>query len=132
MTGREYTIFGYKGKQVRDQIHCDDVARLMLEFSRSPKCGEVYNLGGGRQNSISILETIDLLGGMGLAVNYRYDPRNRVGDHICYISDLSKLRSHFPAWKVDRSVSQIIAEIVEVRTKAQSAGAEMLPAGVQH
>ncbi len=132
VTGREYTIFGYKGKQVRDQIHCDDVARLMLEFSRSPKCGEVYNLGGGRQNSISILETIDLLGGMGLAVNYRYDPRNRVGDHICYISDLSKLRSHFPAWKVDRSVSQIIAEIVEVRTKAQSAGAEMLPAGVQH
>jgi CDP-paratose 2-epimerase len=132
VTGREYTIFGYKGKQVRDQIHCDDVARLMLEFFRSPKCGEVYNLGGGRQNSISILETIDLLGGMGLAVNYRYDPTNRVGDHICYISDLRKLRSHFPGWKVDRSVSQIIAEIVEVRTKAQSAGAEMLPAGVRH
>jgi len=130
VTGREYTIFGYKGKQVRDQIHCDDVARLMLEFFRSPKCGEVYNLGGGRRNSISILETIDLLEGMGLPVHYRYDPRNRVGDHICYISDLGKLRSHFPGWEIRHGVNEIVTEIVRVRTRAQSAGAEMIPAGM--
>src|SRR6202049_1113039 len=85
VTGREYTIYGYKGKQVRDQIHCRDVADLFLEFYRHPRIAEVYNLGGGRGNSLSILETIDLLAGMGFAPRYQHQAANRIGDHICYI-----------------------------------------------
>jgi CDP-paratose 2-epimerase len=112
VSGRRYTIRGYKGKQVRDQIHCHDVARLFLEFYRHPRCGEVYNLGGGRQNSLSILETIDLLANRGLQLQYEYDETNRVGDHICYISDLSKIRSHFPAWKLEYDLPAIIEETV--------------------
>jgi CDP-paratose 2-epimerase len=112
VTSRRYTIRGYKGKQVRDQIHCHDVARLFLEFYRQPRCGEVYNLGGGRQNSVSILETIDLLESLGLKLQYEYDETNRVGDHICYISDLSKIRSHFPTWKLEYDLPAIIDEIV--------------------
>src|SRR5277367_1881504 len=91
VSGREYTIFGYKGKQVRDQIHCRDVARLFLEFYKKPRAGEVYNIGGGRKNSLSVLETIDTLAGMGHRLKYKYDETNRTGDHICYISDLNKL-----------------------------------------
>src|SRR5437870_807406 len=86
VTGRPYTIFGYKGKQVRDQIHAGDVARLFLHVFRRPRCGEVYNLGGGRQHSLSILETIDVLSEIGYTLRYEYDPVNRNGDHICYIS----------------------------------------------
>ena len=111
--GKEYTIYGYKGKQVRDQIHSHDVAQLFLEFFRAPRYGEVYNLGGGRQNSLSILETIDLLDGMGLKLKYSYKDSNRIGDHICYISDLSKLHSHFPNWKMEYSLQRILEEIVE-------------------
>ncbi len=128
VAGREYTIFGYKGKQVRDQIHCDDVGRLLMEFFQSPKCGEVYNLGGGRQNSISILETVEMLDGMGLRLQHRYDPQNRVGDHICYITDLSKLRSHFPNWEIKHSLNQIITEIADVRLRSRAGGAEAVAA----
>jgi CDP-paratose 2-epimerase len=110
-TGKEYTIYGYKGKQVRDQIHSYDVAHLFLEFFRSPRCGEVYNLGGGRTNSLSILETVDFLTAMGLKLRYSYKDTNRVGDHICYISDLSKLRAHFPNWKMQYDVPRILGEI---------------------
>jgi CDP-paratose 2-epimerase len=110
---KEYTIFGYKGKQVRDQIHARDVARLFLEFFHRPRCGEVYNLGGGRGNSISVLETIDALAGMGYRLKYRYVDQNRVGDHICYISDLTKLRSHFPGWKPAYALPEIISDIVK-------------------
>ena len=117
LNDRVYTIYGYKGKQVRDQIHCLDVARLFLEFHRSPRCGEVYNLGGGRANSLSILETVDLLSDMGYRLQYQYHPENRVGDHICYISDLTKLRNHFPAWKLQYDVVRMTEEIV-----AQQAG----------
>jgi CDP-paratose 2-epimerase len=113
ITGREYTIYGYKGKQVRDQIHSRDVARLFLEFFRQPRCGEVYNLGGGRANSLSILETIDLLRERGFALKYRYQETNRMGDHICYISDLRKLRTHFPNWKLEYDLPRILDEIVE-------------------
>jgi len=128
VTGREYTIFGYKGKQVRDQIHCDEVARLLLEFFRSPRYGEVYNLGGGRQNSISILETIDLLAALGLTVRYKYDPENRVGDHICYITDLGKVRSHFPNWKPKYGLHQMIVEIAQARSTSKLHDLETLAA----
>jgi CDP-paratose 2-epimerase len=113
VTGKPYTIYGYKGKQVRDQIHSRDVAHLFLEFHKNPKCGEVYNLGGGRSNSISILETIDALEQMGYKLNYSYSDQNRAGDHICYISDLTKLKSHFPAWKLEMDLPHILSEIVE-------------------
>jgi len=112
-TGKEYTIYGYKGKQVRDQIHSYDVAHLFLEFFQSPRCGEVYNLGGGRNNSLSILETIELLAGMGLKLNYSYKDANRTGDHICYISDLTKLRQHFPKWKMRYDLRRILEQIAE-------------------
>jgi CDP-paratose 2-epimerase len=106
-------VYGYKGKQVRDQIHSSDVASLFLHFFRKPRCGEVYNLGGGRQNSVSILETIDMLAAMGHRLEYSYKDQNRIGDHICYISDLTKVRAHFPEWKLEYSLPRILTEIVE-------------------
>jgi len=117
ITGREYTIYGYKGKQVRDQIHSCDVARLFLEFYKSPKAGEVYNIGGGRQNSLSILETIDMLAEMGYPLRYKYNPANRVGDHICYVSDLRKVRSHFPYWQLEYDLPKIISDFINRRLK---------------
>jgi CDP-paratose 2-epimerase len=111
VTGKEYTVYGYKGKQVRDQIHSYDVARLFLEFFHAPRCGEVYNLGGGRANSLSILETVDALAAMGLKLRYSYKDANRVGDHICYISDLRKLRTHFPNWRMQYDLPRILDEI---------------------
>lgn len=112
LTGRDYTVFGYRGKQVRDQIHSHDVARLFLRFFEDPKCGEVYNLGGGRSNSLSILETIDILSDMGFPLSYRYEEGNRVGDHICYISDIRKVQAHFPQWKLEYDLPRIFSEIV--------------------
>ena len=118
--GRDYTILGYKGKQVRDQIHCRDVARLFLEFFKHPRCGETYNLGGGRENSLSIIETIDLLQSLGLNLRYQYNPNPRIGDHICYISDLSKIRSDFPQWEIEFDKSRIVSEIAERHSKLDS------------
>lgn len=121
--GREYTIFGYKGKQVRDQIHSHDVASLFLEFFRNPRPGEVYNLGGGRANSLSILETIEALKGLGHTLNVSYSDRNRTGDHICYISDLTKIRSHFPDWKMEYNIERILEEIVARHTSRRAGAA---------
>jgi CDP-paratose 2-epimerase len=121
LTGKEYTIYGYKGKQVRDQIHSHDVASLFLEFYQHPRCGEVYNLGGGRQNSISILETIDRLADMGYTLKHSYKPENRIGDHICYISDLTKLHQHFPNWRQEYSLDRIFAEIVDAKLRKSAA-----------
>ncbi len=119
VTGHPYTIFGYQGKQVRDQIHSADVVDLFLQFYEHPRNGEVYNLGGGRSNSISILETVDALAQLGFRLEYRYDEKNRIGDHICYISDLTKIRDHFPKWKLNHSLPKILEEIVETyATKA--------------
>jgi CDP-paratose 2-epimerase len=111
--GRPYRVFGYKGKQVRDQIHCRDIANLFLEFCRHPRQGEAYNLGGGRANSLSILETVAILKQMGHHLEYTYEETNRVGDHICYISDLTKLRTHFPNWKMEYDLNRIVEEIVQ-------------------
>jgi CDP-paratose 2-epimerase len=113
VTGKEYTVFGYRAKQVRDQIHCNDVAQLFLEFYAQPRKGEVYNMGGGRSNSISILETVAILKDMGFDLKYSYNDQNRVGDHICYISDLSKIKSHFPRWNPRYNLPRIFEEIVE-------------------
>jgi CDP-paratose 2-epimerase len=117
VVGKRYTVYGYKGKQVRDQIHSSDVARLFLQFFTRPRCGEAYNLGGGRANSLSILETVDMLAARGFSLDYEYKDQNRTGDHICYITDLSKLRSHFPEWRLEYDIPRILNEIVEQNVK---------------
>jgi CDP-paratose 2-epimerase len=113
LEGREYTIFGYKGKQVRDNIHSEDVARFAYAFYSSPRCGEVYNLGGGRGNSCSILEAFAITEEFsGKAQVYRYVEQNRIGDHICYYSDLTKMRAHYPQWDITKSLRETVGEIV--------------------
>jgi CDP-paratose 2-epimerase len=113
VTGGKYTIFGYKGKQVRDQIHSFDVVRAFEEFIKSPRPGEVYNLGGGRGNSASMMECISMVEGMtGKTLDSTYSDKNRVGDHICYISDLTKLKTHYPNWDITKGLTQICEEIV--------------------
>src|SRR5262249_53247149 len=99
-----------------------DVASLFLEFYKNPRPGEVYNMGGGRRNSVSILETIDILADMGYKLKYGYKEANRIGDHICYISDLTKIRQHFPNWKQQYDLPGIIGEIVEARRAAAAVG----------
>lgn len=111
---REYTVFGYKGKQVRDNIHSYDVACFIQEFLKAPRVGEVYNLGGGRANSISILEAFDLISGIsGKPMKYKYSDQNRSGDHICYISDLSKMKDHYPNWDITKTLNQTFIEIYQ-------------------
>jgi CDP-paratose 2-epimerase len=108
----KYKIFGYKGKQVRDNIHAFDVISFMNEFLARPRIAEVYNLGGGRNNSISILEAFDLIEKIsGKKMLYEYFDKNREGDHICYISDLNKMKSHYPNWGITKSLSTIFEEI---------------------
>jgi CDP-paratose 2-epimerase len=124
VTGREYTIYGYGGKQVRDQIHCRDVAAVFLEFFRHPRCGDVFNLGGGRKNSLSIIETIDVLRDMGYPLRHRYDPENRVGDHICYITDLTKLQTSYPQWSLTYDLPKILQELIETRVVRPSHAAQ--------
>src|ERR1051325_3972158 len=118
MTGGTYVIYGYKGKQVRDNIHSHDVARFIEMFITNPRPGEVYNLGGGRSNSCSILEAFDIVKSVtGKKTQYEYVDRNREGDHICYISDLSKMKNHYPAWDITVSLDRIFNEIVEAWSK---------------
>jgi CDP-paratose 2-epimerase len=109
--GRPYRVFGYKGKQVRDNIHSYDVARFVEEFALAPRVAEVYNLGGGRGNSCSVLEAITMAEeATGRKMNWTYVDEARKGDHICYISDLRKIQSHYPAWSITRTLPQIFEE----------------------
>ena len=109
-----YTVFGYQGKQVRDNIHSYDVANFMKFFIENPKKGEVYNLGGGKSNSISILETFTKVEKLtGKRMIYDYDNKNREGDHICYYSNLNKLKKDYPLWSVTKNLDDIFLEIVE-------------------
>jgi len=113
LSGEAYTVFGYKGKQVRDNIHSYDVVRAMEEFAANPRPGEVYNLGGGRDNSISMLEAIQRIEQMtGRKVDWRYVEEARKGDHICYISNLGKFRDHYPSWRITRSLDSILEEMI--------------------
>ncbi len=112
LEGRTYKVFGYKGKQVRDNIHSLDVTRIIEQFIEKPRIGEVYNLGGGRGNSCSILEAFDMIEGItGKKMKYEYVEKNREGDHICYISDLRKLKSHYPKWDISVPLPKIFEEI---------------------
>lgn len=114
LEGREYKIFGYQGKQVRDNIHSLDVARFIHAFIEAPRCAEVYNIGGGKLNSCSILEAFKLAEKYsGKAMQYVYVPENRIGDHICYYSDLRKMREHYPNWDITVSLEETIQQIVE-------------------
>jgi CDP-paratose 2-epimerase len=114
LEGREYKVFGYKGKQVRDNIHSEDVARFMHEFYLNPRSGEVYNLGGGKSNSCSILEAFRMVEELsGKPQRWSYVEQNRSGDHICYYSDLRKMKAHYPAWDITRPLGDIFQEIVE-------------------
>ncbi len=109
---REYTVFGYKGKQVRDNIHSYDVARFIEEFIKEPRVAEVYNLGGGKENTCSILEAFDIISKIsGMKMQYKYDDAHRIGDHICYYSDLRKMSSHYPEWGITKSLQTTFEEI---------------------
>lgn len=111
--GREYKVYGYKGKQVRDNIHSEDVARFMHAFCDRPRRGEVYNIGGGKDNSCSIWEAFKIVEEFtGKPQRYTYIDQNRIGDHICYYSDLRKMKNHYPNWDITRSLRDTIREIV--------------------
>jgi CDP-paratose 2-epimerase len=112
--GREYRVYGYKGKQVRDNIHSLDVARFVHAFVDAPRRAEVYNLGGGKENSCSILEAFAMVERVsGKRQRYSYVEQARAGDHICYYSDLRKMTAHYPQWGITKSLDTTIAEIVE-------------------
>jgi CDP-paratose 2-epimerase len=112
---KPYTIFGYKGKQVRDNIHSWDLINMFWEFHQNPKKGEVYNAGGGRGNSTSILEAIDIINRIaGTNWNsYTISEQNRIGDHIWYISDLTKFRTHYPNWNITIDLEETIKQMVD-------------------
>jgi CDP-paratose 2-epimerase len=115
--GALYRVFGYKGKQVRDNIHALDVARFIHAFAENPRAGEVYNIGGGRGNSCSILEAFDRIAAIsGKPTRYEYVEQNRLGDHICYLSDLTKMRAHYPGWNLTQSLDEIMVQIYQAAT----------------
>ncbi len=109
---KKYTVFGYKGKQVRDNIHSYDVVRFIEQFINNPRVGEVYNLGGGKQNSCSLIEAFEIIENIsGKKMIYEYSEVNRKGDHICYYSDLNKMKEHYPSWSITKSLDNIFNEI---------------------
>ncbi len=119
LAGGRYTVYGYKGKQVRDQIHSEDVVRAMDAFIQAPRAGEVYNLGGGVENNASILECFALVEELsGVKPQWAYSDVNRRGDHICYISDLRKLQRDYPGWGITRFLPDIVAEMVAAHRAA--------------
>ena len=114
---REYRIFGYKGKQVRDNIHAEDVAKFAEAFITTPRSGEVYNIGGGKANSCSIIEAFQLVQQFsGKPMRFTYLDDHRAGDHICYYSDLGKMRDHYPSWDIRISLEETMKQIVEAWT----------------
>lgn len=114
VTGNPYTVFGYKGKQVRDNIHSADLINAFWEFFQAPRQGEVYNIGGSRFSNISMLEAIRKIESLkGYQLNYSVSDQNRIGDHIWYISDVSKFQQHFPNWQLKYDIDTILLQIIE-------------------
>ena len=112
--GNKYIIFGFNGKQVRDNIHSWDVANFIFEFFKSPKVSAVYNLGGGYDNSISLVESIDKIEKIsGKKMIYEYSEKSRIGDHICYYSDLSKIKKDYPNWEITKNIDMIFKDVYE-------------------
>jgi len=118
ITGNHYTIFGYKGKQVRDNIHSFDLVNMFWNFYQNPRCGEVYNAGGGRHANCSMLEAIEICEKLSdKKMNYSYAEGNRIGDHIWYISDVSKFMSHYPSWQYKYNLEDTL---IQMHDKMQS------------
>lgn len=114
VNGQEYTIFGYKGKQVRDNIHSYDVVNAFYNFYLNPKPGEVYNIGGSRHSNVSIMEAIEKIERIvGKKAKIKYNPKNRIGDHIWYISDVTKFKKDFPGWDYTYDADRILKELCE-------------------
>ena len=112
VTGKQYTIYGYKGKQVRDNIHSFDLVNAFWHFYNNPKCGEVYNIGGSRYSNISMKEAIDYFEKkLNKKANIVYSDKNRIGDHTWYISDVSKFKSHYPQWEYRYDIYRLMDEI---------------------
>ena len=112
MTGHPYRVFGYKGKQVRDNIHSFDLVEGFAEFIKAPRAGEVYNIGGGRHSNCSMLEAIGLCEEIsGRKLNWEYEDKNRIGDHIWWISDIRKFQKHYPNWKFRYGLRETLTEI---------------------
>jgi len=115
---KQYTVFGYKGKQVRDNIHSADLVHAFHRVFTNPKCGEVYNIGGGRNSNCSMLEAIALCEQItGDPFNYKYVEENRRGDHIWWVSDLSRFKQHYPGWEISIDVPHILREIFELNSE---------------
>jgi CDP-paratose 2-epimerase len=113
-----YTIFGYKGKQVRDNIHSQDLVNMFWHFYQSPRCGEVYNAGGGRHANCSMIEAIGLCEKItGNKVNYVYNNENRIGDHIWYISDVTRFKNHYPDWNYEYDLTQTLGQMYNSMVK---------------
>ena len=118
---KSYTVFGYNAKQVRDNIHSYDVVRFMEEFINAPRSGEVYNIGGGKGNSISMMEAFKLAESLsGKTMNWTYSETNRIGDHICYYSDLTKMRTHYPNWDITIDLKTMFKQIIDSWTQRLS------------
>jgi len=114
-SGKPYTVFGYKGKQVRDNIHSADLINAFFEFYKRPRSGEVYNMGGGRFSNCSMLEAIEMCEKItGRPLEWTYSEKNRIGDHIWYISDLDKFKLHYPGWQMKYDVPAILNEIYAI------------------
>lgn len=111
-SGKKYTIFGYKGKQVRDNIHSHDLVNAFWHFVQNPRSGEVYNIGGARNSNISMLEAIEKIEKLlGKKANYELSDENRIGDHIWYVSDVSKFKKHYPNWDFEYDIDAILKEM---------------------
>ena len=116
LSGKKYFIYGYEGKQVRDNIHSHDLVNAFWHFYKNPRAGEVYNIGGSRHSNASMLEAIELCQEItGKKVDFEYVEENRIGDHKWWISDVSKFKSHYPDWKFEYDIEQIMTEIVDVQ-----------------
>jgi CDP-paratose 2-epimerase len=110
---KTYEIFGYKGKQVRDNIHSADLINFFWEFMKKPRKGEIYNIGGGRKSNCSILEAINIIEDyLKIKIKLKYNEKNRTGDHICYITNMKKIKQHYPNWKQKYTVKKIIYELI--------------------
>jgi CDP-paratose 2-epimerase len=117
LTGTPYKVFGYKGKQVRDNIHSHDLVTALLAFHAAPRVGEVYNIGGGRGNDCSMLEAIDLCEELtGRKLDWAYVEQNRVGDHVWWVTDTTRFESHHPGWQREYDLRRTLAEIRDAFT----------------
>ena len=124
VTGTPYTVFGYGGKQVRDNIHCSDLVACFMEFMRAPRAAAVYNIGGGRESNCSMLEAIEVCERLsGRELDWTLSEQNRIGDHRWWISDLSGFRADYPDWRLEYGIEEILREIVELNSERWLAAA---------